>query len=167
MRNNNSDMRQEEDGLIDRVVEINRVSKVVKGGRRFSFSALVVVGALGAEQVHPQRVQVGVIDRVGVEEGAQAVHAAAFLIAVQRLGEAHDAVAFWQGNVLGEQHAGGQCGGHDALRWQWRVTRVPRTGTLPGQELGWRHEHLRLVLDLRVPDPGRASCASPMKWLKR
>jgi small subunit ribosomal protein S5 len=34
----------EENALIDRVVHVNRVAKVVKGGRRFSFSAIVVVG---------------------------------------------------------------------------------------------------------------------------
>jgi len=38
------DNKKSEDGLENRLVQVNRVAKVVKGGRNMSFSALVVVG---------------------------------------------------------------------------------------------------------------------------
>ncbi len=39
-----SSVDREENELVDRLVDINRVSKTVKGGKRFGFAAIVVVG---------------------------------------------------------------------------------------------------------------------------
>jgi len=63
----NSEYREEGE-ILDRLVHLNRCSKVVKGGRRFSFSALVVAGdgngkvgvGLGKAKEVPEAIRKGV-----------------------------------------------------------------------------------------------------------
>lgn len=44
MVNPKTKIKEKDDGLVDRLIHVNRVTKVVKGGKNFSLAAIVVVG---------------------------------------------------------------------------------------------------------------------------
>ncbi|HUU80117.1 MAG TPA: 30S ribosomal protein S5 [Acidobacteriota bacterium] len=94
-------MRKQEDEiqLIEKVVHINRVAKVVKGGRRFSFSAIVIVGdgkgavgsGLGKANEVPEAI------RKGVEKAKRDMKS----VSLARTTIPHDVIGEWgAGRVL-------------------------------------------------------------------
>ena len=84
----NFNAEQGEGEVVDRLVDLNRVAKVVKGGRRFSFSALVVAGdgqgrvgcGLGKANEVPESIRKGFdqakknMFRVPISEGGTIAH---------------------------------------------------------------------------------------------
>ncbi len=79
---------EEGDGLKDKLVSLNRVAKVVKGGKRFNFSALVVVGDGKG--------------KVGVGKGKAAEAPVAIKKAVERAKKSMVAVALKGGTIAHE-----------------------------------------------------------------
>lgn len=113
-RNPNSEKAvREESDLIEKLVSVNRVAKVVKGGKRFGFSALVVVGDGRG--------------RVGYGTGKAKEVPDAVRKATEKARKAMIKIPLKEGRTLHHDVKGGFGAGNVVLR-----TAVPGTGIIAG-----------------------------------
>ena len=112
-RRDRRDSREETPEFADRLVAINRVSKTVKGGKRFGFAALVVVGD-----------QKG---RVGFGKGKAKEVPEAIRKATEQAKRSMVRIPLREGRTLHHDMEGSHGAGHVVMR-----TAVPGTGIIAG-----------------------------------
>ncbi len=140
--------RETGDELTDKLVTINRVAKVVKGGRRFAFAALVVVGD-----------QKG---RVGYGAGKAREVPEAIRKATERAKKTMIRVPMKEGRTLHHDIIGHYGAGEVVIRAAWAMWSPSRSAA--ATRITWSRPRSLLcpVLPARAPLPPAAARRSPI-----